>query len=76
MFFKFNILIISKLVSSNNNTKKKYFNLISNFKMSSIANRKYKIAICQLTCKDDKNENFSICKNLIAEAKQQGAKVN
>ena len=36
---------------------------------------KQKIAICQLTCKADKNENFNVSKKLITEAKKAGAKV-
>lgn len=35
---------------------------------------KQKIAICQLTCKADKNENFNVSKKLITEAKKAGAK--
>lgn len=36
---------------------------------------KHKIAICQLTQKADKNENFDASKKLITEAKQAGAQV-
>ena len=39
-------------------------------------NNKHKIAICQLTCTDDINENFNVCKSLITDAKSQGAEVN
>lgn len=36
---------------------------------------KHKIGICQLTCNEDKNVNFSTCKTLITKAKEQGAEV-
>ena len=39
-------------------------------------NRKIKIALCQITCGENKTENFNICKNMITEAKRQDAKVN
>ncbi|CAF1002737.1 unnamed protein product [Brachionus calyciflorus] len=42
---------------------------------SSLSKAKHKIAICQLTCKENKNENFNICKKLITEAKSQGAEI-
>ena len=49
-------------------------------KMSSQSNnqfykRKYKVAICQLTCKEDINENFKVAKDLILKAKREGAEV-
>ncbi len=37
---------------------------------------KHKIAICQLTCTENKNENFNVCKSLIIDAKNQGAEVS
>lgn len=40
--------------------------------MSSL--NKHKIAICQFTCKSDKDENFEISRKLITEAKAAGAK--
>ena len=45
--------------------------------MSTLFNqsRKNRIALCQITCNDNKNENFEICKKLITEAKNQDAKV-
>ena len=43
---------------------------------SSLSNSsKHKIAICQLTCTADKQENFDACKKLIMSAKDQGAEV-
>jgi deaminated glutathione amidase len=35
----------------------------------------HKIAIFQLNCKGDKEENFNVCKKLITEAQQEGAKM-
>ena len=37
--------------------------------------KKHKIAIVQLTCKSNKQENFDISKSLITQAKAQGAEV-
>ncbi len=47
-------------------------------KMSTLhnQNRKIKIALCQITCGENKTDNFNICKNMITEAKRQDAKVN
>jgi hypothetical protein len=45
-------------------------------KNMSYQSRKNRIAICQITCNDNKNENFEICKKLITGAKNQDAKVN
>ncbi len=42
---------------------------------SVLNNNKHKIAICQLTCTDDKAKNFQICKELVTSAKNDGAKV-
>ena len=36
---------------------------------------KNKIAICQISCNHDKNENFRICKDLITQATKEGVKV-
>ncbi|XP_023211076.1 nitrilase and fragile histidine triad fusion protein NitFhit-like [Centruroides sculpturatus] len=33
------------------------------------------IAVCQLTCKSNKEENFEICKSLIEKAKKRGAEM-
>ena len=38
-------------------------------------NNKHKIAICQLTCTENKSENFKKSSHLISQAKQDGAKV-
>lgn len=43
--------------------------------MSSQRESKHKIAVCQLTCKENKDENFKICKDLITEAKSKGAEM-
>lgn len=43
--------------------------------MSQPTSNKHKIAVCQLTCTEDKDKNFNICKSLIIDAKNQGAKV-
>ncbi len=44
----------------------------STFRMSN----KHKIAICQFTCKADKDENFEVAKKLLVDAKAAGAKVD
>jgi deaminated glutathione amidase len=36
---------------------------------------KHKIAICQMTCKASKSENFEICQQLIVDAHKQGAQM-
>lgn len=51
------------------------FENFSNMSTSCLLSNKHKIAICQITCKKDKNENFATLKSLITEAKQQGAEV-
>lgn len=43
--------------------------------LTSTRTSKHKIAICQLTCNEDKNQNFNTCKDLITKAKDQGAEV-
>jgi hypothetical protein len=43
--------------------------------MSTQSSNKSKIAVCQLTCGADKQENFNICKQLISQAKKEGAQV-
>ena len=40
-----------------------------------IPSSKRKIAICQFTCKENIADNFDTCKNLVIEAKNQGAEV-
>jgi hypothetical protein len=37
---------------------------------------KNKIAVCQISCNHDKSENFKICKDLIVQACNEGAKVH
>ena len=66
------------------NIRKKTLNTCLKFRyifaknMSTFSNqsRKNRIAICQITCNDNKNENFEICKKIITDAKNQDAKVN
>jgi hypothetical protein len=36
---------------------------------------KHKIAVCQITCKSSKSENFETCKQLIVDAHKQGAEM-
>lgn len=76
MIFKFSLLkslkftqslyhrMSSCLVTTSNNE------MHENFRVS-----RHKIGICQLTCNEDKYQNFSICKALITKAKNQGAEV-
>ncbi len=51
--------------------KLKNFKLIYCKSMSSV----HKIAICQLTCSEDKDKNFNILKSLIEASKNEGAEV-
>ncbi|XP_002740322.2 deaminated glutathione amidase-like [Saccoglossus kowalevskii] len=45
-------------------------------KMAAISERKRgAIAVCQLNCRSDKNDNLKTCSDLIAEAKLKGAKM-
>ena len=44
--------------------------------MAAPGSNKHKIGICQLTCTNDKVQNFNTCKQLVEEAHQQGAKVS
>ena len=58
----------------------KYFgslsrNIMSDTNNNQLLHGKHKIAICQITCKENKEENFNICKKLITEAKNEGAEV-
>lgn len=48
----------------------------SNLEDITIQPRKNKIAIIQITCTGNKDENFEIAKNLIKDAKNKGARVN
>ena len=52
-----------------------FFKEMSSLVQSVCAGNKQKIAICQITCTENKNENFNICQKLITDAKSEGAKV-
>lgn len=59
-------LFSKKLYSFQENLKRNNSTRMSN---------KHLIAICQITCIADKQENYNICKNLITSAVRDGAKV-
>jgi hypothetical protein len=61
----------SKFLSQKHNLLKENFKRFNSTKMSN----KHLIAICQITCMADKQENYNTCKNLITSAVKDGAKV-
>jgi len=49
--------------------------LLSNCLISMASKTKARIAVCQMTAKADKEENFSVCKALLEEAVDAKAQV-
>ena len=60
--------------SKENLFKKNRYLLIDRKTIRTMSDKKL-IAICQMTCGADKQENFNICKQLIVSAAKDGAKV-
>ena len=68
------MLVLNRLLGI---IKPKKINLNILIQMSQAStSSKHKIAVCQLTCTNDKYKNFDICKSLIIDAKNQGAEVS
>ncbi len=55
-----------------------FLNNLSKFAVKSrrMSSNKIRIGVCQLNCRDNKEENFQIGEKLINQAKQEQAKVN
>ena len=60
--------ILVKITERNLKASLKFWHNFSK-KMSTVynQNRKTKIALCQITCGENKKENFNICKNMITK---------